>query len=188
MQKGIAGIEQNSNNLIWVLRMDLYDVIRSRRSIRAYKSNSVEEDKLQRILNAARLAPSAANRQPIQLIVVKDDKTKQKLKNAYSQKWFFTAPIIICACALTNEAWKRNDGKEYVDVDVAIAMDHLILAASAEGLGTCWIAAFKPEVVKETLNIPNNIEPLILTPLGYPESIPEPTYRKPLSEIVREIK
>ncbi len=141
--------------------MDLYDVIRTRRSIRAYKRNSVEEDKLQRILDAAKFAPSAANRQPVHFIVVKNDEVKQKLKDAYSQRWFYTAPIIICACAITDKAWKRNDGKEYVDVDVTIAMDHLILAASAEGLGTCWIAAFKPEVVKEVLDIPDNLEPLI---------------------------
>lgn len=168
--------------------MDFYEVIQTRRSIRKYKANPIEEDKLHRILNAARLAPSAANRQPITLIVVRDDKIKRRLKDAYSQEWFFTAPVIICACALPDKAWKRNDGRRYVDVDVAIAMDHLILAAAAEGLGTCWIAAFKPGIVKEALNISDDLEPLILTPLGYPESIPEPTYRKPLNEIVREIK
>ncbi|MFQ5965500.1 MAG: nitroreductase family protein [Candidatus Scalinduaceae bacterium] len=168
--------------------MDFYEVIRKRRSTRSYKSDLVEEDKLLRILNTARLAPSAANKQPILFIVVKDDKTKRKLKDAYSQEWFYTAPIIICACAIPDKAWKRSDGKTYFDVDVAIAMDHLILAASAEGLGTCWIAAFKPKVVKEVLNIPDNLEPLILTPLGYPDIIPEPTYRKSLKEIIREIK
>ncbi len=168
--------------------MDFYKAVRKRRSIRAYKSDLVEDDKLNRILNAALLAPSAANRQPVYFIVVKEDSTKKRLKDAYFQKWFFTAPIIICACALPDKAWKRGDGKPYVDVDVAIAMDHLILAASAEGLGTCWIAAFKPKVVKEVLNIPASIEPLILTPLGYPEIIPEPTYRKPVKEMVREIK
>jgi nitroreductase len=168
--------------------MEFYEVISKRRSIRAYKKDTVEDGKLSRILNAARLAPTAANRQPYSLIVVKDEETKQKLKDAYSQEWFFTAPVIVCACALPDDAWKRNDGKGYVDVDVAIAMDHLILAASAEGLGTCWIAAFKPEVVREVLNIPDNMEPLVLTPLGYPETIPEPTFRKPLEEMVREIK
>ena len=168
--------------------MEFYEVISKRRSIRAYKKDTVEDSKLSRILNAARLAPTAANRQPYSLIVVKDEKTKQRLKDAYSQEWFFTAPVIVCACALPDDAWKRNDGKGYVDVDVAIAMDHLILAASAEGLGTCWIAAFKPEVVREVLNIPDNMEPLVLTPLGYPETIPEPTFRKPLEEMVREIK
>jgi nitroreductase len=167
--------------------MEFYEVINKRRSIRAYKKDPVEDDKLSRILNAARLAPTAANKQPFSLIVVKDEGTKQKLKNAYSQEWFYTAPVIVCACALPDNAWKRNDGKAYVDVDVAIAMDHLILAAFAEGLGTCWIAAFKPEVVREVLNIPDNMEPLILTPLGYPETIPEPTFRKPLEEMVREI-
>lgn len=167
--------------------MEFYEVINKRRSIRAYKKDPVEDSKLSRILNAARLAPTAANRQPYSLIVVKDEDTKIRLKDAYSQEWFFTAPVIICACALPDDAWKRNDGKGYVDVDVAIAIDHLILAASAEGLGTCWIAAFKPEVVKEVLNIPDNMEPLVLTPLGYPETIPEPTFRKPLEEMVREI-
>ena len=168
--------------------MDFYDVIRDRRSIRAYKPDRIEDDKLQRILNAAILAPSAANRQPISIIVVKDGKVKQKLKDAYSQEWFFTAPIIICACCSPDKAWRRSDGKSYVDVDVTIAMDHLILAASAEGLGTCWIAAFKPDIVREVLEIPYDLDPLILTPLGYPESIPEPTFRKQLNEIVREIK
>ncbi len=167
--------------------MEFYEVISKRRSIRAYKKDPVEGSKLSRILNAARLAPTAANRQPYSLIVVKDEDTKIRLKDAYSQEWFFTAPVIVCACALPDDAWKRNDGKGYVDVDVAIAMDHLILAASAEGLGTCWIAAFKPEVVREVLNIPDNMEPLVLTPLGYPETIPEPTFRKPLEEMVREI-
>ncbi len=168
--------------------MDFYETIKIRRSIRAYKKDPVEEDKLGRIINAARLAPTAANRQPFSLIVVKNEQVKYKLKNAYSQEWFYTAPVIICACASSENAWKRNDGKGYVDVDVAIAMDHLILAAAAEGLGTCWIAAFKPEVVKEALNIPDSLEPLILTPIGYPEIIPEPTFRKPLEELVREIK
>ncbi len=167
--------------------MEFYEVINKRRSIRAYKKDPVEEDKLNRILDAARVAPSAANKQPLSLIVVKNDEIKLKLKGAYKQEWFYTAPIIICACTVPDSAWKRNDGKGYVDVDVAIAMDHLILAASAEGLGTCWIAAFKPEVVREVLNIPDNMEPLVLTPLGYPETIPEPTSRKPLEEMVREI-
>ncbi len=168
--------------------MDFYEAIKIRRSVRAYKHDPVEDDKLGRIINAARLAPTAANRQPFSFIIVKNEQIKYKLKDAYSQEWFYTAPVIICACASPQDAWKRNDGKDYVDVDVAIAMDHLILAASAEGLGTCWIAAFKPYVVKDVLNIPDNLEPLILTPLGYPEIIPEPTFRKPLEEIVREIK
>lgn len=168
--------------------MDFYEVIQNRRSVRAYKPLPVEDDKLERILNAARLAPSAANRQPMSIIVIKDDNVKQRLKDAYSQTWFYTAPVIICACTMPGNAWKRSDGKIYADVDVAIAMDHLVLAASAEGLGTCWIAAFKLEIVKRVLNIPDNIVPLILTPLGYPETIPRPTYRKPLNEMVRMIE
>ena len=113
--------------------MDLYETIKTRRSIRAYKKDPVEDDKLDRIIDAARLAPTAANKQPFSLIVIKNEQVKHKLKDAYSQEWFYTAPVIICACALPDTAWKRNDGRRYVDVDVAIAMDHLILAASAEG-------------------------------------------------------
>ena len=168
--------------------MDFYEVIHQRRSIRSYKPDPVEDDKLNRILSAAMLAPSAANKQPVGFFVIKNDTIKRKLKDAYSQKWFFTAPVIICACALPDKAWKRGDGKPYGDVDVAIAMDHLILAAANEGLGTCWIAAFKSEVVKDVLNIKDNVEPLILTPLGYPDIVPEPTCRKSAKEMIREIK
>jgi len=94
--------------------MNFYETINLRRSIRAYKKDPVEDDKLGRILNAARLAPTAANRQPFSLIVVKNEQVKHKLKDTYSQEWFFTAPVIICACALPDAAWKRNDGKAYV--------------------------------------------------------------------------
>lgn len=167
--------------------MDIYEIMKKRRSIRSYKSEQVEEEKLSRILEAARLAPSAANRQPIYFVVIKDEKTKQQLKNAYSEKWFYTAPIIICACSIPEKAWKRNDGKNYADIDAAIAMDHLILAAAAEGLATCWIAAFKTPLVKSILNLPADIEPVAMTPVGYPTDIPEPTYRKPLEEIVKTI-
>ena len=86
--------------------MNIYDIMKQRRSIRSYKPDPVEEEKLTRILEAARLAPSAANRQPIYFVVIKDEKTKQQLKNAYGEKWFYTAPVIICACSIPEKAWK----------------------------------------------------------------------------------
>ena len=167
--------------------MNIYDIIKKRRSIRSYKPDTVEEEKLNRILEAARLAPSAANRQPICFVVIKDVKTKQQLKKAYGEEWFYTAPVIICACSIPEKAWKRGDGKNYADIDAAIAMDHLILAATEEGLATCWVAAFKVTTIKFILNLPPGMEPVAITPVGYLLDVPEPTYRKPLEEMVKII-
>lgn len=167
--------------------MDVYEIIKKRRSLRSYKSEPVEEEKIHRILDAARLAPSAANRQPVYFVVIKDDKIKHQLKMAYNEKWFYTAPIIICVCSIPEKAWKRSDGKNYADIDAAIAMDHLILAATNEGLATCWVAAFKVHLVKSILNLPSEIEPIAMTPIGYPLDTPKPTYRKPLEDILKVI-
>lgn len=167
--------------------MDIYEVMKKRRSVRSYRPESVEEEKLNRILEAAQSAPSAANRQPVCFLIIKDYKTKLQLKDAYKEEWFYTAPIIICACSLPEKAWKRSDGKNYADIDATIAMDHLILAATAEGLATCWVAAFKVPLLKSILNLPQGIEPIALTPVGYPLNIPEPTYRKPIEQIAQII-
>jgi len=167
--------------------MDIYEVVKARRSIRSYKSESVEDAKIRRILEAAQCAPSAANRQPVCFVVIKDEHTKRQLKNAYDEVWFYTAPTIICVCSIPEKAWKRGDGKNYADVDATIAMDHLILAATQEGLGTCWVAAFKTPFIKTILKLPAEIEPVALTPIGYPLNVPEPTSRKPWDELVRFI-
>ena len=164
--------------------MDFYDVIRKRRSVRAYRRDPIEEDKLRRVLEAAQVAPTAANRQPIRIYVVRDARLRERLLEVYSQKWFTDAPVIICMCARPQEAWQRSDGKNYADVDATIAMDHLILAATAEGLGTCWIGAFKAERLRELLGLPHELEPLALTPLGYPAAEATSTPRKPLDELV----
>ncbi len=163
--------------------MEFYDVIRQRRSIRSYESRPVEDDKLARVLEAARLAPTAANRQPIHLYVARSEQVRRRLLQAYSQEWFANAPVIVCICGRPSQAWSRMDGRNYADVDATIAMDHLILAASAEGLGTCWIGAFNPDRLREVLGIPPDLEPVAMTPLGYPAASPSPTPRKPLDEI-----
>ena len=167
--------------------MNFYEVIKKRCSIRSYKPNPVEEEKLNRIFEAARMAPSAANRQPICFVIIKDEKTKQQLKRVYDEKWFYTAPIIICVCSIPEKAWIRSDGRNYADIDAAIAMDHLILAATEEGLATCWVAAFKVSILKSLLKLPPGVEPIAMTPIGYPQDIPEPTYRKPIEDIVKNI-
>ncbi len=108
---------------------------------------------------------------------------------AYPKKWFWEAPVIICSCTIPGKAWKREDGKCYADVDVSIAMDHLVLAATNEGLGTCWVAAFKTQIIKENLlaDVDKSLEPVALTPLGYPAEAPNAKSRMPYDEIFKII-
>lgn len=164
--------------------MEFYEVINSRYSVRAYRPDPVSEDKLNRILEAARLAPTAANRQPFRLIVIHTKGREAELKRIYGREWFVQAPLIIGIVALPEVSWKRRDGKNYSDVDAAIVMDHLILAAANEGLGTCWIGAFDPVATREILGLPDNVEPVAFTPLGYPADSPSPKKRKELKELV----
>jgi nitroreductase len=165
--------------------MEFWELISKRYSVRAYKPDPVEEDKLQQVLEAARLAPTAANRQPFQLIVIHTAGREAELQRIYHRRWFTDAPLILCACAIPAEGWVRMDGKPYTDVDVAIAMDHLILAATTLGLGTCWIAAFDPAAAREVLGLPDGVEPIVFTPLGYPADGPGAKKRKRLSKLVR---
>jgi nitroreductase len=165
--------------------MDFGDLIIKRYSVRAYKPTPVEDDKLQKVLNAARLAPTAANRQPFQFIVIHTAGREVELKRIYKSDWFSKAPLVICACAVQNQAWTRMDNKNYSEVDVTIAMDHLILAATDLGLGTCWIAAFDPNAAREVLRLPEGVEPVAFTPLGYPADRPGAKKRKELSEMVK---
>ena len=163
----------------------ILELVGKRYSVRSYKPDPVENDKLQQVLEAARLAPTAANRQAFQIIVIHTQGREDELSRIYTRPWFVQAPIVICICAITDEAWVRRDGKSYADVDVAIAMDHLILAATDLGLGTCWIGAFDPITARETLGLPEQASPIAFTPLGYPADQPAPKRRKSLSELVR---
>ena len=160
-------------------------MIQKRYSVRAYRPDPVEDDKLQQVLEAARLAPTAANRQPFQFIVIHTAGRETELKRIYNRHWFVQAPLVICACGIPSQGWVRKDGKNYSEVDVAIAMDHLVLAATNLGLGTCWIAAFDPPAAREVLHLPDDVEPIAFTPLGYPADQPGPKKRKALSELVR---
>ena len=165
--------------------MEFSEVIRQRYSTRAYKSTPVPDDVLERILEAARLAPTAANRQPWQLIVIHTAGREAELARIYGNAWFTQAPIVIAACNLPGQAWVRRDGKNYADVDLAIAMDHLILAAANEGLGSCWIGAFDPAAAREILGLPEGVEPVVFTPLGYPADQRQPKRRRTLETLVR---
>jgi nitroreductase len=165
--------------------MEYFDLIQTRYSVRAYRSDPVEDEKLEAILEAARLAPTAANRQPFQIIVAHTRGREAEFKRVYHRDWFTQAPLVICAVGLPPQSWVRSDNRRYLDVDVAIVMDHLILAASDLGLGTCWIAAFNAQAARQVLCLPEDVEPLIFTPLGYPAGEPKPKERKPLKELIR---
>ncbi len=166
--------------------MEFTELIQQRYSVRAYRADPVEEEKVQRVLQAARLAPTACNRQPFQLLVVHTEGRQEELSRIWGPKFFTQAPLMICMCTVHEQAWSRRwDGRNYGDVDATIAMDHLILAAANVGLGTCWIAAFDPVAAREVLGLPEEAAPLVLTPLGYPADQPVPKKRKPLSDLVR---
>ena len=165
--------------------MNMLDTIKNRYSVRDYRPDKVEESLLEQVLDAARLAPTAANRQPFTIIVVGTDGREEELRRIYDREWFVKAPVILCACGAASQGWSRMDGKSYVDVDVAIAMDHLILAATSLGLGTCWIAAFDAAAAREVLNLPDGIEPIVFTPIGYAADRPRAKQRKPLADLVR---
>ena len=166
--------------------MDFFEVLGKRYSVRAYLPDPVEEAKLQQVLEAARMAPTAANRQPFRLIVTHTAGKEAELSKVYGAGWLVQAPLLVCACAVPSQGWTHfHTGKNYCDVDVAIVMDHLILAAAALGLGTCWIAAFDHTALKRMLRLPDELEPVVLTPLGYPADSPQPKIRRPLEELVR---
>jgi nitroreductase len=165
--------------------MEFRDVIEKRYSVRAYKPDPVEDEKLQRVLDAARLAPTAANHQPFRLLVIHTKGREEELRRIYRAEWFGKAPLVICACAVPSQGWVRMDGKNYTEVDVAIVMDHLILAAADSGLGTCWIGAFDEKAARDALGLPDDVEPVAFTPLGYAADIPREKKRKALSELVR---
>jgi nitroreductase len=165
--------------------MEFSELVQKRYSVRAYRPIPVEEDKLKSVLEAARLAPTASNRQPFKIIVVHTAGREAELRRIYDKSWFAQAPLLICACGIPAQNWVRRDGKNYNDVDVTIAMDHLILAAASLGLGTCWVAAFDTAAARQVLRLPEGVEPIAFTPLGYPADTPRSKERKALSELVR---
>ncbi|MBD3229296.1 MAG: nitroreductase [Candidatus Lokiarchaeota archaeon] len=166
--------------------MDFYEVIKNRRSYRFYESKMPEKEKVEKILNAARLAPTWANFQGVNYIIVQDSDTVNKIWKAIGQRnKFETAPMFIVGIISPSDSGKNMNGEKYYGVDFGICFEHLILAATAEGLGSCWIGWFDEEKIKEILEIPDKYKVMGLTPLGYPNkkkgTIKE---RKPLDELV----
>ena len=165
--------------------MDFYEVIKKRRSIRAYKSEPVPEASLKRISEAVRLAPSACNLQPWSFRIVLNEKIRADICSCYGGKWLSEAPAIIVALGNSETCWKRPEGTPITDIDLGIAMEHIVLASTAEGLATCWICAYKIEEMNKVLNIMHPWSVLAISPLGYPNQEPAEIERKPLKEIFK---
>ena len=166
--------------------MEFYELIKTRRSVRKFADKEIEDDKLERILNAARIAPSGKNAQAWKFLVIKDQKLKDEIvKAAKGQKFIGQADSVIVCCVNEEETYQGHGNyMTSFAVDGAIALDHLILAAHHEGLGTCWIGAFMEDQVKELLEIPDPYRVVAMTPLGYPATQPKDRGRKELDEIV----
>jgi len=162
--------------------MNVFDAIKLRRSIRSFEDKPIEEEKLLRVLEAGRLAPSAKNQQEWRYVIVKDKELRRKVAVASNNQYFIAeAPVVIVGCA-TMVDYVLSCGQPAYTIDVAISMDHMSLQAVEEGLGTCWIGAFKEDEVKKILNIPEKMRVVEIMPLGYPKFLPDPKPRKALKE------
>ena len=167
--------------------MDIFQAFRDRRSIRKYKDNLVEPEKIEQILDAARLAPSWKNMQCWRFLVLTEAERRARVLEAFpddnpGKKAIASAPVLIVVCGNPAESEVEN-GIDYFVADVAIAFEHLCLAAHALGLGTCWMGWYNEKQIKHTLGIPEEIRIIGITPLGYPDQEPKPRPRKLLSEI-----
>ncbi len=165
----------------------LIELLGTRYSCRSYSKAPVSDNLINGVLEAARIAPSACNRQPWTFIVVRDENTRRTML-AKSRPSFIDAPVVIVACADHNLSWHRPaDNKDHADIDLAIAIDHITLAATALELGTCWVCSFDTVATRDILRLPDNIEPVALIPIGFAaedEHTPIKS-RKSLEEIVK---
>ena len=162
------------------------DLAARRYSCRAYTGDPVRDSDLDKVLEAGRLAPTAVNRQAFTIVVVRDPDRRRAVGEAYPKAWLQEAPIILVVCVEPAAAWTRRDGVNFAAIDGAIVMDHLTLCATDLGLGTCWIGAFDPDPLRKALGLPDGIDPLVMTPLGYPAKDAPEKKRKAIAELVRE--
>ena len=163
--------------------MNFLELVNNRYSCRAYKSLNVEKEKLDYILECVRMAPSAVNKQPWKFHIISNEEDIMKIRQCYHRDWFKTAPMYIIASILHEQEWVRSDGKHHGDIDIAIAVEHLCLAATEQGLATCWVCNFKADICKELFTLPENEEPAVIIPLGYAADEMKPKTRKSIDEI-----
>lgn len=164
--------------------MNFLELVKERYSCRAYQTLDVEKEKLDYVMECVRFAPSAVNKQPWRFHIVCKEADKARLQQCYNRDWFKTAPMYIIASVLHDEEWVRSDGKHHGDIDIAIAVEHLCLAATEQGLATCWVCNFNAEQCKEAFGLPENEEPAVVIPLGYAADEPKEKKRKAIDEIV----
>lgn len=168
--------------------MTIKELSEKRYSVRSFECKEIESDKLEYVLECARLAPSAVNFQPWNFYVVRSEGSKAKLHQCYSREWFNYAPLYIIACVEHDKEWVRKyDTKPHGDIDVAIAVEHICLAAAEQGLGTCWVCNFNAPLCSELFALPENEEPVVLIPIGYPKGEVAPKKRKAMEKIVGEL-
>ncbi len=135
-------------------------------------------------MECVRFAPSAVNKQPWKFRIISNEDDRKKICQCYNREWITTAPVVVIALILHDEEWVRSDGKHHGDIDIAIAVEHLCLAAAEQGLGTCWVCNFDAELCHQSFNLAQNEEPAVLIPIGYPADEQKEKRRKPLEEIV----
>lgn len=158
-------------------------IIEQRYSCRSYTSENVSEDALEYIKKAVQLAPSAVNKQPWKFRIVKSEEAKEKVRKCYDREWFATAPMYIIASVLHDVEWVRADGKPHGNIDIAIAVEHLCLAATAQGLGTCWVCNFDANLCHELFDMDETEEAAVLIPLGHPAIEATQKKRKEMNEV-----
>lgn len=161
------------------------DLVKQRYSVRSYEDKQIEKEKMDYIMECVRLSPSAVNFQPWHFYIVTDNEKLKELKSTYKREWIQSVPCIIVACANHTEAWhRRTDNKDHSDIDIAIAVEHLCLAAAEQGLGTCWVCNFDAALCHDIMALPEDIEPVALIPIGYTSEseVPEKK-RKSVEEI-----
>ena len=167
--------------------MEFYEVLKTRRSVRAYKPDAVPEKALRNLAEAVNLAPTACNKQPFKLLLVRDPAMRKTICANCKFGFLAEAPVIAVMMTNESESWIRFEGNPAADIDASIAMEHLVLAAAAEGLGSCWICAFDRPQMNGALKITSPWSVFALSPIGFAAGAPRPFTRKPLAEVV-EIK
>ncbi len=168
--------------------MAFLDLAKKRYSSRKFEDKPVEKELLMQVLEAGRVAPSAKNKQPWHFVVITKDESLKQMHECYEREWLKTAKCVIVVCGDHREAWRRSDGKIHTDIDVAIAIDHMTLAATDLGLSTCWICKFDVMKCAKFLELQEGVEPIALIPIGYPADETNENrhdqLRKPIDEIV----
>lgn len=161
----------------------------ARHSVRAYRPQAIEEEKIDYIMECVRQAPSAVNKQPWRFLLLRSPEAQVRIRRCYDREWFAQAPLYVLCCADHSQSWHRpSDGKDHADIDLAIATEHLCLAAADCGIGSCWVCNFNTALCRELFRLSENVEPVAIVSLGYSaETTPAPRRRKEMNEIVESL-